>query len=96
MSRFADGAVIVSQPIHTFPNGDYFFVEVCRTNGRYRCEMMLARKNSDRTVPVVHVLARTVEDAQQRCYESAVEKCPRLPRPPYLKRGLDTVHRRAT
>lgn len=96
MTRFVAGAVIVSQPILTFPNGDYFFVEVSRRNGRYRCEMMMARKNSDQRIPVVHVLARTVEDAQQRCFESAVEKCPRLPRPPYLKRGQDTVRSSAS
>ena len=91
MSRFLTGTVVVSQPIHTFPNGDYFYIEMSKKNGRYACAMKFAQPSLGGAVPVVQVQAPTVREAQERCYQRAVEKCPRLPRPPYLKRGTDTV-----
>jgi len=91
MSRFVGGQVVVSPPIHTFPNGDYFYIEMSKKNRRYECAMKFVRPGSVGAVPVVHVQAPTVREAQQRCWEQAVEKCPRLPRPPYLRRGIGTV-----
>ena len=92
MSRFARGVVVVSAPIHTFPNGDYFFIEMARKNGSYECRMKMARTGKGgRPIPLVRVQARTVREAQERCYELGIEKCPRLPRPPYFKRGNDDV-----
>ncbi len=94
MTRFAAGVVVVSAPIHTFPNGDYFFVEMSRKNGSYDCRMKMALSGkSERPIQLVRVQARTVREAQERCYERGVEKCPRLPRPPYFRRGSDEVRR---
>ncbi len=90
MSRFLGGAVVVSKPIHTVPNGDYFFIEMRKKNGQYECSMKIGR-SSDLPVQVVRVQARTVREAQERCYQRAVEKFRRLPRPPYFKRGHDIV-----
>jgi hypothetical protein len=88
MARISQNVVISSPPIRTFPNGDYFYVEVTRENSDYICVLKMAREG-DRmdSVIVAKARAKTIRQAEQDCHQKALERCPRLPSPPYLKRG---------
>ena len=37
MARLSKDVIVVSKPVRTFPNGDYFYIELCRKNSRYEC-----------------------------------------------------------
>ncbi len=88
MARLAKDVIIVSQPVRTFPNGDYFYVELSRRHNRYDCLLKMARDgNPSRSVIVVRTQGKTIREAEEDCYRKALERCPRFPRPPYLKRG---------
>lgn len=88
MARLSTGAVVTSPPVRTFPNGDYFFIEMARRNGLYDCLLKMAPASDPaKSFTVVRVKGKTIREAQENCYAKAVEKCPMLPRPPYLKRG---------
>lgn len=88
MPRLAQDVIVVSQPVRTFPNGDFFFIELSRKHNRYNCLLKMARDgNPIKAVIVVRAQGKTIREAEDDCYRKALERCPRFPRPPYLKRG---------
>jgi hypothetical protein len=88
MPRLAQDVIVVSQPVRTYPNGDFFFVELSRKYNRYHCLLKMAREgNPSKSVIVVRAQGKTIHEAEEDCYRKALERCPRFPRPPYLKRG---------
>ena len=88
MPRLAQDVVVVSQPVRTFPNGDFFYIELSRKYNRYDCLLKMARVgNHTKPVIVVRAQGKTIREAEEDCYRKALERCPRFPRPPYLKRG---------
>jgi hypothetical protein len=88
MPRLAQDVIVVSQPVRTFPNGDFFFIELSRKHNRYNCLLKMARNgNPSKAVVVVRALGKTIREAEGDCYRKALERCPRFPRPPYLKHG---------
>jgi len=88
MPRLAQDVIVVSQPVRTFPNGDIFYIELSRKHNRYECLLKMARDgNRAKSVIVVRAQGKTIREAEDDCYRKALERCPRFPRPPYLKRG---------
>jgi hypothetical protein len=88
MPRLAEDTVVVSQPVRTFPNGDVFFVELSRRHNRYNCLLKMAREgNASKAVVVARAQGKTIREAEQDCYKKAIERCPRFPQPPYMKRN---------
>ena len=88
MPRLAQDVVVVSQPVRTFPNGDFFYIELSRKHNRYDCLVKMAQNgNPAKSVIVVRAQGKTIREAEDDCYRKALERCPRFPRPPYLKRG---------
>ena len=88
MARLAKDVIVVSQPVRTFPNGDFFYVELSRRHNRYDLLLKMARDgNPAKSVIVVRAQGKTIAEAEEDCYRKALERCPRFPRPPYLKRG---------
>lgn len=88
MPRLAQDVIVVSQPVRTYPNGDFFFIELSRKYNRYNCLLKMAREgNPSKSVIVVRAQGKTIREAEDDCYRKALERCPRFPRPPYLKRG---------
>lgn len=88
MPRLAQDVVVVSQPVRTFPNGDFFYVELSRKHNRYNCVLKMAREgNKTRSVIVVRSQGKTIQEAEDECYSKALECCPRFPKPPYMKKG---------
>ena len=88
MARLSKDVIVTSHPVRTFPNGDYFYVELSRRNNRYDCLLKMARDgNPARSVIVVRAQGKTIREAEDDCYRKALERCPGFPRPPYLKRG---------
>ena len=88
MARLAKDVVVISHPVRTFPNGDYFYVELSRKYNRYDCLLKMARDgNPAKSVVVVRSQGRTIHEAEEDCYRKALERCPGFPGPPYLKRG---------
>src|SRR5437762_13610787 len=87
MPRLAQDVIVVSKPVRTYPNGDYFYVELSRRHNRYDCLLKMARDgNPSKSVIVVRAQGKTIREAEEDCYGKALERCPRFPRPPYLKR----------
>jgi hypothetical protein len=88
MARIAQDVIVVSEPVRTFPNGDIFYIELSRKHNRYDCLLKMAKEgNPARSVIVVRAQGKTIRDAEEDCYTKAIERCPRFPQPPYLKRG---------
>src|SRR5215813_12915300 len=88
MPRLAQDVIVVSRPVRTFPNGDFFFIELSRRHNRYNCVLKMAPGgNPAKSVFVVRAQGKTIREAEDDCYRKALERCPRFPRPPYLKRG---------
>ena len=88
MARLPKNIVITSKPVRTFPNGDYWFVELSRTNGHYDCLLKMAKAGeSARSLIVARAKGKTIREAEQQCYELALDRCPRFPQPPYIHRG---------
>jgi hypothetical protein len=88
MPRLAQDVIVVSKPVRTFPNGDFFYIELSRKHNRYNCVLKMARDATPAdSVIVVRAQGKTIREAEDDCYWKAVERCPRFPRPPYLKRG---------
>ena len=88
MPRLAEDTIVVSQPVRTFPNGDVFFVELSRRHNRYNCLLKMAREgNASKAVVVARAQGKTIREAEQDCYKKAIERCPRFPQPPYMKRS---------
>jgi hypothetical protein len=94
MARLSKDDVVVSRPVRTFPNGDYFDLELCRKNSRYECIVRLnscGKKDSrDSSVVMARAQGKTIREAELNCYLIALERCPRFPSPPYFKRGERT------
>ncbi len=91
MPRLAQDVIVISKPVRTFPNGDFFYVELSRKHNRYNCILKMARDaNPSKSVIVVRAQGKTIREAEDDCYRKALECCPRFPRPPYLKRGVRT------
>jgi hypothetical protein len=92
MPRLAQDVVVVSQPVRTYPNGDFFYIELSRKHNRYDCLLKMAREgNSRKSVVVVRAQGKTIREAEEDCYRRALERCPRFPQPPYLKRGFKSA-----
>ncbi len=88
MARLPKDVVVISAPVRTFPNGDYFYIELSRQNGQYDCWLKMARDgNPAKSVTVVRAKGKTIREAEQNCYHKALDRCPRFPSPPYMKRG---------
>jgi hypothetical protein len=88
MPRLAQDVIVISQPVRTFPNGDFFFIELSRKHNRYDCLLKMAREgNPTKSVIVVRAQGKTIREAEEDCYHKALDRCPRFPHPPYLKRG---------
>ena len=88
MARISDDVVVASPPVRTFPNGDFLYVELSRKSSNYDCVLKMAREGDGKSpVVVAKAHGKTIRQAEQSCYEKALERCPRLPSPPYLKRG---------
>ena len=91
MARLSKDDVVVSKPVRTFPNGDYFYLELCRRNSRYECVAHMncsGKRNS--SVIMARAQGKTIREAEENCYLIARERCPRFPTPPYFKRGERT------
>jgi hypothetical protein len=88
MPRLAQDVIVVSKPVRTFPNGDIFYIELSRRHNRYDCLLKMGRNgNPSKSVVVVRAQGKTIREAEEDCYRKALERCPRFPRPPYVKRG---------
>ncbi len=91
MARLANDVVIVSKPVRTFPNGDYFYLELCRKNSRYECVVcMICAGTPDSPVVMARAQGKTIREAEDTCYRTALLRCPSFPNPPYFKRGERT------
>src|SRR5436190_24370472 len=87
MARLPKDVLVTSKPVCTFPNGDYFYVDLSRTNGHYDCFVKMARSGSAaKSLVVARANGKTIREAVLRCYESAIRRYPRFPRPHYLHR----------
>jgi hypothetical protein len=92
MPRLRQDVVVVSKPVRTFPNGDFFYVELSRKHNRYDCVLKMTRDaNPAKSVIVVRAQGKTIQEAEDDCYRKALDCCPRFPRPPYSKRGSRTA-----
>src|SRR5262245_39834200 len=88
MARLPKDVVVTSQPVRTYPNGDFLFVELSRTNGHYDCLLKMAQSGKPtKCLVVARATGKTIREAEDHCYELAIDRCPRFPRPPYLHRG---------
>ena len=88
MARLPKNIVVTSKPVRTFPNGDYLYVELSRTNGHYDCLVKMAKPGeSAKSLIVARAKGKTIREAEQQCYELALDRCPRFPGPPYIHRG---------
>jgi hypothetical protein len=88
MARLPQDVIVVSHPVRTYPNGDYFYVELSRRHNRYDMLLKMAIEGDPaNSVMVVRAQGKTIREVEEDCYRKALERCPRFPRPPYLKRG---------
>src|SRR5213082_4013750 len=88
MARLSQNVVVLSKPVRTFPNGDFFYVELSRKHNRYNCVLKMARDaNPAKSVIVVRAQGKTIREAEDDCYRKALERCPGFPKPPYVTRG---------
>src|SRR5262249_17524212 len=84
MPRLSKDIIMVSKPVRTFPNGDFFYIELSRKHNRYNCVLKMTREaNPAKSVIVVRAQGKTIREAEDDCYRKALERCPRFPRPPY-------------
>ena len=92
MARLEKNVVRTSAPVRTFPNGEYFYIELSRKHNRYECLLkMTVDGGPASSVMVVRSQGKTIHEAEEDCYRKALERCPLFPRPPYLKRGSRTA-----
>ena len=88
MARLPKDVIVTSQPLQTFPNGDYFYIELTRANSHYECVVRMARSGDPTdSLVVARAQGKTIREAEDQCYLRALNRSPRFPRPPYLKRG---------
>ena len=91
MARLSKDDVVISKPVRTFPNGDYFDLELCRKNSRYECVVrMNCFGKNETSVVMARAQGKTIREAEENCYLTALERCPHFPTPPYFKRGERT------
>lgn len=91
MARLSKDDLVRSRPVRTFPNGDYFYLELCRKNSRYECVVrMNSAGKKDSSVVMARAQGKTIREAEDNCYLVARERYPRFPDPPYFKRGERT------
>jgi|GEM_PF-1568365 len=87
MARLPKDVVVRSKPVITFPNGDYLYVELSRTNGYYDCLAKMARSGDlAQSIVVARAKGKTIREAEDNCYRRTIDRCPRFPAPPYLNR----------
>lgn len=97
MARLPKDVLVTSKPVCTFPNGDYFYVELSRTNGHYDCFVKMARAGDPaNSLVVARAQGKTIREAELKIYERAINRFPRFPRPPYLHRGSGASRTRLT
>jgi len=88
MPRLSQDVIVVSKAVRTYTNGGFFYIELSRKHNRYNCILKMARDaNLAKSVIVVRAQGKTIREAEDDCYRKALERCPRFPQPPYLKRG---------
>ena len=88
MARLSQDVIVLSKPVRTFPNGDFFYIELSRKHNRYDCVLKMARDASlQSSVVVVRAQGKTIREAEDDCYRKALERCPTFTRPPYVTRG---------
>jgi len=88
MARLPKNILVTSKPVCTFPNGDYFYVQLSRTNGQYDCFVKMARSGDpEKSLVVARAPGKTIREAELNIYERAIRRFPRFPHPPYLQRG---------
>ena len=88
MARLPKNVVVTSKPVRTFPHGDYLYVELSRSNGRYECLLKMAQSGETaKSLVVARATGKTIREAEDHCYKLAIDRCPTFPRPPYLRRG---------
>src|SRR6185436_17544112 len=90
MARLSKDVVVVSKPVRTFPNGDFFYIELCRKNSRYECVVRMNCAGKGSEVVMATAQGKTIREAEDNCYRLALARCPRFPTPPYFKRGERT------
>lgn len=91
MARLANDVVVVSKPVRTFPNGDYFYLELFRKNSRYEVVVcMRCASKPESPVIMARGQGKTIHEAEEICYRTALLRCPSFPKPPYFKRGERT------
>jgi hypothetical protein len=91
MARLSKDVVVVSQPVRTFPNGDYFYLELVRKNSRYECVVrMFCSGKSGAPVPMARAEGKTIQEAEEKCHQTALDRCPSFPKPPYFSRSKST------
>ncbi len=91
MARLAKNVIMVSKPVRIFPNGDYFYLEMCRKNSRYECVVCMSSSgNPDSPVVMARAQGKTIREAEENCCQIALDRCPSFPAPPYFKRGERT------
>jgi hypothetical protein len=94
MARLLKDVIVTSDPLQTFPNGDYLYVELSRKTSLYDCHVKMARVgNRDNSFLVASARGKTIREVEASCYERALERAPYFPRPPYFKRGARRVSR---
>jgi hypothetical protein len=88
MSRLPKDVIVTSRPVRTYPNGDYLYVELSRKDSQYNCVVKMARWGDPaKSVIMARAQGKTIREVEHKCYERALDRCPRFPKPPYLHRG---------
>jgi len=88
VARLPKDVLITTQPVRVFPNEDYLYVEISRANVQYECRMKMARNGDpSHSLDVARAIGKTMREAEDKCHQRALERFPRLPRPPYSKKG---------
>jgi hypothetical protein len=88
MARMANGVVVISKPVRTFPNGDYFFVELSRSNADYNCTVKMACSGPHKKcIVVAKAHGKTIREAEENCFHNVLNRCPAFPSPPYVRRN---------
>src|ERR1700722_2575514 len=91
MARLSKDSIVVSQPVRTFPNGDYFYLELCRKNSRYECVVrMFCFRKPDSPVTMARAEGKTIQESEEKCCQIALARCPSFPKPPYFARSQKT------
>ena len=80
MARLPKDVIVTSRPVQTFPNGDYLYVELSRTNSHYDCFVKMARSgNPENACSSPRRRGKRSHEAEDKCYMRALDRSPRLP-----------------